>query len=143
MPKPSDTTIDVWINLSRAHQYILSNIEKSLKTAGLPPLAWYDVLLELNRVGKKGVRPFELQKKLLLPQYHLSRLLGRMEKAGMLEQITCAQDGRGQQVIMSRAGRAMQKRMWAVYGAQLNQAIGDELKGDELASLSALLQKLR
>ncbi len=143
MPMPSDTTIEIWIRLTRAQQHILSAIEKALKQSRLPALAWYDVLLELNRADNKGMRPFELQKKLLLPQYSLSRLLDKMEQAGVLERMVCPQDGRGQQLVVSQTGKAMRKRMWEVYRAQLNQAIGEKLNEKDLVGLSALLQKLR
>ena len=58
MAKPTDTTIEVWAQLLRAHGAALSTVESALKEAGLPPLAWYEVLLELKRVGNHGIRPF-------------------------------------------------------------------------------------
>ena len=48
---------------------------------GHPPLAWYDALLEIEKAGPDGLRPFELRKLLLLPQYGTSRLLDRMVTA--------------------------------------------------------------
>ena len=62
----------------------MSRVESALKAAGLPPLAWYEVLVELDRAGACGVRPFALEEALQLPQYGLSRLLARMEEAGLV-----------------------------------------------------------
>ena len=50
-------------------------VEARLKAADLPPLGWYDVLLELEKAGEAGLRPFELQARLLLPQYGVSPTL--------------------------------------------------------------------
>ncbi len=46
-------------------------VEQDLKKAGFPPLAWYDALLELSR-AQHPLRPVELEKQMLLPQYSTS-----------------------------------------------------------------------
>lgn len=143
MIKPTDTTTDIWISLSRAHQRILCVIEKSLKDASLPPLAWYDVLLELDRVGKAGLRPFELQEKLLLPQYSLSRILGKIQQADYLVQLPCDEDGRGQRVVITRRGKIKRQAMWKVYGPALEQEIGKRLNKKDSKELSKLLRCMK
>ena len=95
----------------------MSRVESALKAADLPPLAWYEALVELDRAGACGVRPFTLEETLQLPQYGLSRLLARMEVAGLVLRGTCPGDGRGQIVAITDAGREMQRRMWPVYAA--------------------------
>jgi hypothetical protein len=57
---PSDAVIRTWVRLVRAQQVVLSAVEAELKAGGFPPLAWYDVLLELSRAEGGGLRPFEL-----------------------------------------------------------------------------------
>lgn len=64
--KPSEATIRAWARLMKAQHRTLGAIEGALKAAGLPPLAWYDVLLETERAGKDGLRPFELERALSL-----------------------------------------------------------------------------
>ena len=76
----SESTEEAWTHLVRAHHAVLSGVERALKRDGYPPLAWYDCLLELDRAGDGGLRPLELEKRLLLPQYGLSRLLKRIEE---------------------------------------------------------------
>ena len=57
----NDKAFRVWTGLARAQSRIQTEIETALKTAGLPPLAWYDVLLELERHDEHGLRPMELE----------------------------------------------------------------------------------
>lgn len=140
--EPCESTICAWTRLLRAHQAALGRVECALKKAGLPPLAWYDVLLELERVGDAGLRPFALEQALLLPQYGLSRLLARIEQAGLIRRCVCPADGRGQVVAITPAGRDMRARIWPVYAAALQAAIGTRLDAAEAASLAALLGKL-
>lgn len=142
MGSSSDTTVQTWIRLVRAYKTALSSIEKALKEQGLPPLSWYDVLLELERAGKQGLRPFELEPALLLPQYGVSRLVGRLEAAGYVERLSCEGDKRGQCLIITPSGKELRRNMWAIYGKALEQAVGCKLSRGESKKLSALLRKL-
>jgi DNA-binding MarR family transcriptional regulator len=139
---PSDAVIRAWTRLVRAQQVALSAVEAELKAAGFPPLAWYDVLLELSRVEAEGLRPFALEQQLLLAQYNLSRLLDRLEKAGYIERLACPDDGRGQVIAITASGRALVKRMWPTYRAAIGRHVGAKLSEDEAARLASLLGKL-
>jgi DNA-binding MarR family transcriptional regulator len=139
--QPSDAVVRTWARLIRAQRAVLAAVEAELKAAGFPPLGWYDVLLELTR--KDGaIRPFALEQELLLAQYNLSRLLDRLEKAGYIERRPCPDDGRGQEVAITAAGRALVKRMWPTYRAAIARHVGSKLSEDEAARLAALLGKL-
>jgi DNA-binding MarR family transcriptional regulator len=139
---PSDAVIRAWTRLIRAQQVALSAVEAELKAAGFPPLAWYDVLLELSRVEAEGLRPFALEQQLLLAQYNLSRLLDRLEKAAYIERLACPDDGRGQVIAITASGRALVKRMWPTYRAAIGRHVGAKLSEDEAARLASLLGKL-
>jgi DNA-binding MarR family transcriptional regulator len=140
MSKPSEAAVLAWSRLVRAHDVALGTVEQALKTASLPPLEWYDVLLELERAGP--LRPRDLQNRLLLAQYNLSRLLDRMAAAGTVEKQACADDGRGQLVAITEAGRALRRRMWPVYAGAIEAAVGSKLGEEEAGTLADLLQRL-
>jgi DNA-binding MarR family transcriptional regulator len=139
MKKPSETVVRAWARLMKAQQLVLTAIEQALKQAELPPLAWYDALLELERVGEEGLRPFELEREMLLAQYNLSRLVDRIEKAGYVERRTCADDGRGQVIVITRAGRDMRRRMWPVYARAIQSSIGGHISETQAETLDAIL----
>ncbi|VAW19140.1 hypothetical protein MNBD_ALPHA11-1696 [hydrothermal vent metagenome] len=143
MTRPDKTTVEIWIGLNRAHRAILSSVEKSLKDASMPPLSWYDVLHELDIAGAKGARAYLLQEKLLLPQYALSRLIERIEKAGFLQRQSCTDDGRGQILIITQSGKIIRKKIWSVYGNALQQAIGNNLCHEDKEQLLQLLVQLK
>ncbi len=142
MIEPSAATIETWARLLRAQRTTLSIVERALKNADLPALAWYDVLLELERAGSSGIRPFEILTRLLLPQYGLSRLLNRMAKAGFLEQLPCEEDGRGQLLLITRSGKDIRRRMWTVYSKAVQEAVGSKLTPKQVKNLSRLLKHL-
>lgn len=142
MEDPAKEVQAVWRVLLSVSKALLEEIESDLKSANLPPLAWYDVLLEVDRAGRDGIRPYELQERLLLPQYGTSRLLDRMDAAGLIRRETFGPDKRGQIIFLTREGQAMRGRIWTVYGAFLAERVGGRLSKKDAASLSKLLKKL-
>ena len=140
--QPSDAVVSTWTRLVRAQRTALALIERTLKTADLPPLAWYDVLLELERAGEYGLRPFELERRMLLAQYNLSRLIERVLQAGYVRREACKDDGRGHVLVITPAGRAARRRIWNVYGPAIQAAIGEHLSESEVERLGSLLGAL-
>ena len=140
--RPSDAVVLAWTRLERARRAALGDVQARLKQADLPPLEWYDVLLELERAGQGGLRPFELQKAMLFAQYNLSRLIDRMEAAGLVGREASAADGRGQVLRITRSGRALRRRAWPIYAEAIEHAVGRHLSEDEVRTLAALLGRL-
>src|SRR5665647_3875549 len=81
--KPSTEATAAWIRLMRIQSRVLDAVEQDLKKAGFPPLAWYDALLELSRAPSGEMRPVELEKQMLIPQYSTSRLIDRLVDEGL------------------------------------------------------------
>src|ERR1044072_8656808 len=139
---PSDATTRAWTRLRRARARVLGAIEHDLKAAECPPLAWYDVLLELSRSAEGRLRPLEIEKRTLLAQYNLSRLLDRLEKEELLTREPCVDDARGQWVVITAKGRATQARTWKVYAKSIQKHVGEKLDDKAAAALADLLGRL-
>lgn len=142
MAKPSDITVQTWTRLVRAQQSAINHVEAALKKDGHPPLVWYDVLLELERATDTGLRPYELERALMLRQYGVSRLIERIEKSGYLRRDACIDDGRGQRLTITPPGKELRFRMWQTYGPAIEQAVGSKLTPHQADTLSGLLGKL-
>ena len=139
---PSDSAVRAWTRLVRVQQTLLAAVERELKAAGQPPLAWYDVLLELERAENSRLRPNELERRLLLAQYNLSRLLDRLERADLIQRVPCDEDGRGQWVVLTPTGRERRERMWPCYARAIQSHVGGKLADGEADALVALLGRL-
>ena len=142
MNDPNLTTQAAWAALMIKSRTLLESVEADLKSAGHPSLSWYDALLELERVGEDGLRPFELRDRLLLPQYGTSRLLERMVKAGLVQRRNCEEDGRGQIIAITDQGRAVRSEMWPIYAKALSDGLEVKLSANEITQLTTLLSKL-
>ena len=139
---PAEPATLAWIRLNRARERVLGAIEQDLKAAECPPLAWYDVLLELSRSAEGRLRPLEIEKLTLLAQYNLSRLLDRLEKEALVTREPCADDARGQWVVITEKGRATQARTWKVYAKSIQKHVGEKLDDKAAAALADLLGRL-
>jgi DNA-binding MarR family transcriptional regulator len=93
---------------------LIEEVERELAAAGLPPLGWYDVLTELDKAGGR-LRIHELADAVILSRSGLSRLLDRLESAGLLRREPCEDDRRGAYAAITSSGREMLDRMWPVY----------------------------
>ena len=140
--KPSTEATAAWIRLMRVQSRVLDAVEQDLKKAGFPPLAWYDALLELSRAPSGEMRPVELEKQMLIPQYSTSRLIDRLVDEGLAARRECKIDKRGQFVEITEAGRELQKKMWSAYSAAIEKHVGSKLSDADAAKLCGLLDRL-
>lgn len=140
--KPSTEATAAWIRLARVQSRVLDTVEQDLKRAGFPPLAWYDALLELSRSPSGELRPVELEKQMLIPQYSTSRLIDRLVDEGLAVRRECTMDKRGLYVEITDAGRELQKKMWSAYAVAIEKHVGSKLSDADAALLCGLLDQL-
>ena len=140
--KPSTEATAAWIRLMRVQGRVLDAVEQDLKKAGFPPLAWYDALLELSRAPSGEMRPVELERQMLIPQYSASRLIDRLVDEGLAARRECEVDKRGQFIEITEAGRELQKKMWNAYSAAIEKHVGLKLTDADAIKLCALLDRL-
>ncbi len=138
---PSEETVNTWIQLHRSHRALLEQVESALADNDLPPLDWYDVLLELRRAGEAGLRQYEIGERVLLNKHNLSRLIDRLEGHRLVRRYACAEDGRGKRIRITAEGRRLLKAVWPVYGTAIQSNFGERLSPGELAELARLLGK--
>lgn len=131
-----------WVNLLRAQQGAFKAVESRLKRAGLPALAWYDVLLELERVADEGLRQRDIQKRMLLERYNVTRLVDRLVDAGLVTREPCAEDARGAVVKITDQGLALRKTMWPVYAGAVEKEFSVKFSERELETFARLLRRL-
>ena len=136
---PGDAVVRAWSHLLGAHALALRAIEKRLAAAGQPPLAWYDVLLELERAGGE-LRVGELGERLVIEPHNVTRLLDRLEAKGLLERRRAADDQRGVWAVLTRRGAALRRDMWTHYRATIRETLGTALPPNEAEALTAMLK---
>jgi DNA-binding MarR family transcriptional regulator len=96
----------------------------------------------LSRAPGGELRPVELERQMLIPQYSTSRLIDRLVEEGLAARRECKIDKRGQFVEITEAGRELQKRMWSAYSAAIEKHLGSKLSDADAIRLCGLLDRL-
>jgi DNA-binding MarR family transcriptional regulator len=128
-----------WARFLAAHATLVERIEAALATAGLPSLAWYDVLWELEKADGGRLRMHELAHAVVLSRSNLTRLIDRLEAAGLTVRERCPDDRRGAYAAITAKGREMRRRMWPVYRQQIDELFASHLSVKEAETLDAIL----
>lgn len=112
---PSPEHIRAWRLLIESQALVVERIEAALAEAELPPLAWYDVLWAVRETPGRRLRQSRLADAVVMSRSGLSRLVDRIEAAGLLRREASPSDRRGTEIVLTDEGRAMLRRMWAIY----------------------------
>ncbi len=131
--------IQAWAQLVRVGQNALMRIEGDLKAAGLPPLVWYDLLLEAERAGDDGLTQSDLERAMLLAQYNVSRLVTRLEKEGLVVRRPDREDGRANRISVTSQGRRLRRAIWPIYQRGIEAHFSARLAAKEVGALNRIL----
>jgi DNA-binding MarR family transcriptional regulator len=138
----SDDAQLAWANLVRSGTAVMQRVENDMKKQGFPPIAWYDVLWELEKAPDGRLQQSEAQSRVLLAQYNFVRLLDRLQEAGLLRRVPCKVDGRSNVLHLTDEGRTLRRAMWTAYDAAIAEHVGAHLSRQETGQLADLLSKL-
>jgi len=129
-------TLSAWNTIVRVQARVAARAEDALADAGLPPLVWHDVLRVLDE-ATCGIRMFEVAEAIVMSRSGLTRLIDRLEEAGLAERRHCPSDRRGSFLAITDAGRETLARMWAVYEAVIREEFGGRV--DDAGQVAKLL----
>jgi DNA-binding MarR family transcriptional regulator len=124
-----------WALFLRAHAVAVEKIEARLKAAGLPSLAWYDVLWALESAPEQRQRMHELARGVVLSRSNLTRLVDRLEEAGLVTREASSEDGRGAHAALTPKGLAMRRKMWPVYRAGIEALFNQRIPAATRAAM--------
>jgi DNA-binding MarR family transcriptional regulator len=102
----------------------------------------YEVLLLLARAPKRAMRRVDLSHEVRLSPSGVTRLLDRLEAAGLVGKRECETDGRVSYAQLTAAGMAKLERCAPDQAAAAERLLGEHFSEDELASLVELLGRL-
>lgn len=131
-----------WRKFLVAHVVLIEQIEQDLAQAALPPLSWYDVLFTLSEAPEQRLRLHELAQAVLLSRSNLTRLVDRLEVAGLIQREQCPSDRRGAFAVITDEGGKMLDRMWTVYRQAIEKYFACHLDANEAKFLVIILNKL-
>jgi DNA-binding MarR family transcriptional regulator len=133
--------VDTWRAVVTSHAAVTDRVQKAVAAADLPPLSWFELLQAVKASPNGRPRMSELADWLTLSRGGITKLVDRLQQAGYIERVNCAEDRRGLQAELTPAGEAMLEEMRAVYAAELEHHLR-RLSKDEAELISAALAKV-
>jgi MarR family transcriptional regulator, 2-MHQ and catechol-resistance regulon repressor len=106
------------------------------------PHAWFEVLVRLSRSQEGQLTMSALAEQVTLTTGGVTRLVDRMEAAGLVERLPCLTDRRVSYAGITEAGRAKLEEASAAHAANL-RTVFDGFSAKELAAFDGLLDRLR
>ena len=140
IPEPS--RVAAWRSFLTAHTKLVEAIERRLAEGGLPPLGWYDVLFALEEAPKRRLRMAELSRAVVLSRSNLTRLVDRLEAAGLLRREAVPGDRRGAFAVLTAEGAKLRRRMWPVYAKGIQDHFAGHIEGAEARTLRGVFERL-
>jgi len=129
----------LWRNFLTAHAAAIDRIEDDLSEADVLPLGWYDVLLALYEAPECRLRMHELASAILVTRGGLTRLVARIEKAGLLRREPDPADKRGLYASLTDEGLEALRSTWPVYARGISEHFGRHLSDEEVEVLDQTL----
>ena len=119
--------MSAWSSFLTAHAVLIQALEARSAEAGLPPLVWYDALWALERAPEQRLRISEFEQSMVISRSNITRLVDRLEQAGLVARERSEEDRRGAFAVLTAEGRKMRKRIWSVYGPAIDELFDSRL----------------
>ncbi len=140
--EPEPSSVATWRAFLTAHTTLVEAVERELAEAGLPPLGWYDVLFALEQAPKRRLRMAELSRAVVLSRSNLTRLVDRLEAAGLLRRAAVPGDRRGAYAVLAAEGAKLRRRMWPVYARSIRDRFARHIDAAESKTLCDVFERL-
>ena len=137
-----DVEMAAWRSFLAAHRRVIEELATELREVEDLPLSWYDVLVQLSEAPDQSLRMLELADAVMLSKSGLSRLVDRMQEAGLVCRESCQGDGRGVMAVLTDAGWQRLEEAAPTHVRGVRRWFVDLLERDETAVLARSLGRV-
>jgi DNA-binding MarR family transcriptional regulator len=133
---------DAWGALLHVHADLVPLLDRQVQGAAGMPLAWYDVLLELNAAPDRRLRMGELGGRVVLSRTRVSRLIDELVGAGLVARENNPEDRRSAYAVLTDLGRSRLRAAAPPHLAGIAEHFGRHLSDEELNVLASALWRV-
>jgi DNA-binding MarR family transcriptional regulator len=139
---PTATELHSWRSFLRAHAQLVRVLETELVAEHPITLGAYDVLVQLAEAPERRLRMAELADAVLLSRSGVTRLVDRLEVAGMVTRERFGGDGRGVVAVITTKGIDTLRAAARTHLAGVVRHFVENFDREELATFGALCTRL-
>jgi len=138
---PADR-LAAWRAFLEAHAHVTEVLTRELKAERGLPLTWYDVLVQLSEAEDHRLRMQDLASKVVLSKSGLTRLIDRMERAGLVRRSACPSDRRGTYAELTEEGYETLRDAAPVHIDGVHRHFTSQLDDDETQVLTRVMRRI-
>jgi DNA-binding MarR family transcriptional regulator len=142
LSSPTREQLVVWRTFLEAAFALIDILDAELQEEQGISLRWYDVLVHLEE-AEHGIRMNELASRILASKSGLTRVIDRMEEAGLVERRRPGEDRRVIQIVITAAGEKALSDARSVHRRGINEHFAQHLNKRHLEALSRALEEVR
>jgi DNA-binding MarR family transcriptional regulator len=139
MSSPSPNKLAIWRVFLECGYALIDILDAELQAEADMTLRWYDVLVNLEE-AERPVRMNELAGRILASKSGLTRVIDRMEEAGLVERQRPRNDRRAIEVVLTQKGAEALRAARVVHRRGINEHFAQHLDDGDFASLLDALE---
>jgi DNA-binding MarR family transcriptional regulator len=141
MSSPSQQRLRAWRLYVESALALIDVLDGDFEHDAGFPIQWYDVLVHLEDTPD-GLRMNELAERILYSKSGLTRVVDRMEKAGLVRRVVPENDRRSIFVVQTEHGRERMERARRQHHDWIEQHFSRPLPDTDIKALTRALEKL-
>ena len=140
--RSEDPGLTAWLTLVQANSLLVDLLEADLLASNGMPLGWFEVLVQLTTAPDSQLKMQELAHSVLLSKSGVTRLVDRMEAAGLVTRAACPTDRRAVYAVVTPEGRKALRAALPRHLESVAERFTNHLTPGELNMLRTTLQKV-
>src|SRR5438093_5913971 len=132
--------LNAWGAFLTAHKALETILSRELESACGLPLAWFDALAQLRRAPERRLTMTHLASAILFSKSGLTRLIDRMEEAGLVQRLARPGDRRSLDIALADAGAAKYRQALPIHLETVKQHFAAHIQDNEAMAMESALE---
>ena len=141
LPSPSPERLGAWRLYFESALALIDVLDAELERDAGMPLRWYDALVHLEETPD-GLRMNELAERILYSKSGFTRVVDRLEEAGLVQRVRPDNDRRSILVVLTDEGRTAMEQARRHHRHAIEQHFSRHLSDTDIKTLTRSLEKL-
>jgi DNA-binding MarR family transcriptional regulator len=141
LSSPSPERLRAWRLYFESALALIDVLDAELERDAGMPLRWYDALVHLEETPD-GLRMNELAERILYSKSGFTRVVDRLEDAGLVQRVRPENDRRSILVVLTDEGRTAMERARRHHRHAIEQHFSRHLSDTHIKTLTRALEKL-
>ena len=141
LSNPSTERLRAWRLYFESALALIDVLDAALEGDAGIPLRWYDALVHLEETPD-GLRMNELAERILYSKSGFTRVVDRLEDAGLVQRVRPENDRRSILVVLTDQGRTTMEQARRHHRHAIEQHFSQHLSDSDIKALTRALEKL-